>query len=127
MHHYGSGVLLLVKLVLYPACLYHSSSDEYAAFAVQLALMPRFAAFVSIVSTVFEMMMLQRSCAVQLLRPFASQCSAAALQLAALQAADVLWDLCLPHSPPAANEAGEEDDAAAGEEYNKVAEGRPCF
>ncbi len=40
MHHYSSRVLLLMKLMLYPAHLYQCSSNEYTALAVRLVLMP---------------------------------------------------------------------------------------
>jgi hypothetical protein len=58
MHCYGSGVLLLAKLLLYSVHLYQCRGDEYMVLAARLALMPRFATFVNIVSTVFEMTML---------------------------------------------------------------------
>jgi hypothetical protein len=57
MHCYFSGVLLLAKPVLYPAHFYLCSGDEFAALAARLSFMLRFNASVSIVFTVFEMMM----------------------------------------------------------------------
>jgi tryptophanyl-tRNA synthetase len=83
-------MLLLAKPVLYLVRLYQYSSNEYAALGMQLARMLCFAAFASIVSAAFEMTMLWCSSGMQLLRQFAGKHSAAVLEAAALQAADVL-------------------------------------
>jgi hypothetical protein len=127
MNYYDSCVLLLGKLVLYPMHLYQCSGDEYVAFAERLVLMLRFTAFISIVLTAFEMIMLWCSSTMQLLRQFGGERSVTVLQLALLQAVDVLWDLRLPCSLPAADKAGEVNNTAAEEEYDEAAEGRPCF
>lgn len=87
----------------------------------------RLATIVSIVLVAFVMTILWHSSTVQLLCQFASERSATSLQLAALQAANMLRDLHLPRSPPAADESSEENSKAAGEENIVTAKRRRCF
>jgi hypothetical protein len=92
MGTYGTGVLLLVPLVLNLARLYHCSEDAFAALEMQLALMPRFADFVTAVSAAYETRLaappmltpaaVARLPAVELLRLFADEGSDGALRCA---------------------------------------------
>jgi hypothetical protein len=92
MGTYGTGVLLLAPPVLNLARLYHCSEDAFAALETQLALMPRFADFVTAVSAAYETRLaapptltpaaVARLPAVKLLRLFANEGSDGALRCA---------------------------------------------
>ncbi len=89
---YGTGVLLLAPPVLNQARLCHYSEDAFAALETQLALMLRFADFVTAVSTAYETRLavpptltlasVARLPAVELLRLFADEGSDGALHCA---------------------------------------------
>ncbi len=115
MGTYGTGVLLLAPPVLNLARLYHCSEDAFAALETQLALMPRFADFVTAVSAAYETRLaappmltpaaVARLPAVELLRLFADEGSDGALRCASGIGERTLQNLRSPLSPPLLAEA----------------------
>ncbi len=108
---YGTGVLLLAKLVLNLARLYHCSTEAFAELEAQLALMPCFADFATAVLAAYEATMatmtrtMTRLPAVEMLRLYANKGSDVALRYAAEVGERTLPCLRSPLSPPLLTDA----------------------
>jgi hypothetical protein len=115
MGTHSTGVLLLAALVLNLVRLYHCSEDAFAALETQLALMPRFADFVTAVSAAYETRLaapptltlaaVARLPAIELLRMFADEGSDAALRCTSGIGKRTLQNLRSPLSLPLLAEA----------------------